>query len=101
LQDYSVYYSAAAKVYHSHSYSLSQTIKRHFNIARFFVDNKGIFERTGIKKYGGEMLKAGIKEFWKKRTPKYLAALLVEFTVKAIACKLGWYYQLMFPKNQN
>ena len=95
-----VYYSAAAKVYHSHSYSLSQTFKRYFNIGRFFADNKGIFKRAGLKSYGGEMLRAGIKEFWKKRMPKYIVALLIEFSVKAVACKLGWYYQLAFPKNQ-
>jgi len=96
LQGYSVYYSAKAKVYHSHSYSLPQTFKRYFNIGRFFADNKGIFKRAGLKSYSGDMLKAGIKTFWEKRMPHYIAALLIEFTVKAIACKLGWYYQLLF-----
>ena len=96
LEDYSVYYAADARVYHSHPYSLAQTFRRYFNIGRFFADNKGIFERTGIKKYGGEMLKTGIKEFRRKRMPKYVAALLIEFGVKAVACKLGWYYQLFF-----
>ncbi|RLC33815.1 MAG: hypothetical protein DRZ76_03840, partial [Candidatus Nealsonbacteria bacterium] len=61
LEGYSVYYTADARVYHSHPYSLAQTFRRYFNIGRFFAANKGIFERTGIKKYGGEMLKAGIK----------------------------------------
>jgi len=96
LEGYSVYYAADARVYHSHPYSLAQTFRRYFNIGRFFADNKGIFERAGIKKYGGEMLKVGIKTFWAKQKPHYIIALLIEFTVKAVACKLGWYYQLLF-----
>lgn len=100
LQGYSVYYSAAAKVYHSHPYPLSQTFKRYFNIGRFFADNKWILNVVGLKSYSGDMLKAGVKTFWEKRIPHYIVALLIEFTVKAAACKLGWYYQLLFHKNQ-
>jgi len=101
LQDYSVYYSAAAKVYHSHPYSLCETFGRYFNIGRFFADNKWILKRTGLKSYSGDMLKAGVKTFWEKRMPHYIVALLIEFTVKAIACKFGWYYQLLFHKRHN
>jgi len=96
LQGYSVYYSAAAKVYHSHSYSLSQTFRRYFNIGRFFADNKWLLEHDGLKSYGGEMLRAGIKTFWAKQNPHYIIALLIELAVKGVACKLGWYYQLLF-----
>ena len=98
LQGYAVYYSAAAKVYHSHSYSLAQTFKRYFSIGRFFADNKWLLERAGLKRYGGEMLKYGAKTFWKERMPHYAALLLVELIAKAIACKFGWYYQLLFHK---
>lgn len=93
IQGYSVYYNAEAKVYHSHSYSLPQTFKRYFNIGRFFADNKGVFKHTDLKSYGGDMLKSGVKNFWQKRMPHYMVALLIEFTIKAVACKLGWYYQ--------
>lgn len=96
LQGYSVYYSAAAKVYHSHSYSLPQTFKRYFNIGRFFADNKWILKYAGLKRYSADTLKAGVKAFWKKRMPHYIGVLLTEFIVKAIACKLGWYSQLLF-----
>ena len=98
LQGYSVYYSATAKVYHSHSYSLPQTFKRYYKIGRFFADNKWIIEHVGLKSYSGNMLKAGAKMFWGKRKPHYIAALFVEFAVKALACKLGWYRQLLFYK---
>lgn len=98
LQDYSVYYSATAKVYHSHPYSLYETFKRYFNIGRFFTDNKWILKYAGLKGYGADMLKAGAKTFWEKRMLHYIVALLIEFTVKAVACKLGWYYQLLFHK---
>lgn len=101
LQGYSVYYSANAKVFHSHQYSLSQTFKRYFRIGRFFADNKWLFEHTGLKRYGGDMLRAGVKTFRQKRMSHYIAALLIEFTVKAVACKLGWYYQLLFHKKRN
>jgi rhamnosyltransferase len=96
LHGYSVYYSAEAKVYHSHPYSSYQTFKRYFNIGRFFADNKWILEQTGLKHYGSGMLKAGVKTFWQRRMPHYIVALIIEFTAKALACKLGWYYQVLF-----
>jgi rhamnosyltransferase len=101
LHDYSVYYSANAKVFHSHSYSFFQTFKRYFNIGRFFGDNKGIFKRAGLKSYGGNMLKVGVRTLWQERRPHYIAALLVESIVKAAAFKLGWYYQLSFHKKHD
>jgi hypothetical protein len=47
------------------------------------------------------MMKTGIKTFWEKRMPHYIVALLIEFAVKALAYKFGWYYQLLFHKNHN
>ncbi len=101
LNDYSVYYSAAAKVYHSHPYSLLQTFRRYFNIGRFFADNRWLLKQTGLKRYAGGMMKAGVKTFREKRTSHYIAALLIEFVVKALACKFGWYYQLLFHKKRD
>ena len=98
LQNYSVYYSATAKVYHSHPFNLAQTFKRYFNIGRFFADNRWLLKQAGLKRYGGGMIRAGIKTFWQKRMPHYIGALVIEFIVKVIACKLGWYYQLLFRK---
>jgi rhamnosyltransferase len=94
LQGYSVYYSAAAKVYHIHSYSLLKILSRYFNIGRFFADNRWILKHTSLNSYSGNMLKAGIKTFWKQKMLHYIPALLFEFTIKAAACKIGWYYQL-------
>jgi len=96
FHDYSVYYSATARVYHSHSYSLPQTFKRYFNIGRFFADNREILKHAGLKGYSGDMLRAGVKTFWEKRMLHYMVALFTEFTIKASACNLGWYYQLLF-----
>jgi rhamnosyltransferase len=101
LHNYSVYYSASAKVYHSHLYSLLRTFIRYFNIGRFFADNKWILKYAGITNYGREMLIAGVKTFWRKRMPLYIVALFAEFIIKAIAYKLGWYYQLLFCKKYN
>ncbi|MGB8225665.1 MAG: glycosyltransferase family 2 protein [Sedimentisphaerales bacterium] len=101
LHDYSVYYSASAKVYHSHPFSLLQTFKRYFNIGRFFADNKWILKHAGLNNYSGDMLKAGVKTFWKERMLYCIVALFVEFTIKAIACKLGWYYHLLFRKKHS
>ena len=101
LQDYSVYYSATAKVYHSHPFNLVQTFKRYFNIGRFFADNRWLLKQAGLKRYGGGMMKASIKTLWEKRIQHYIVALLIEFTVKAMACKLGWYYQLLFHKKRD
>jgi len=93
---YAVYYAAEAKVYHSHLHSLPQTFKRYFNIGRFFADNKWILKHAGLKSYSSDTLKAGIKTFWENRSLHNIAILLIEFAVKAVACKLGWYYQLLF-----
>lgn len=93
---YAVYYAAEAKVYHSHPHSLPQTFKRYFNIGRFFADNKWVLKHAGLKSYSSDMLKAGIKTFWEKRSLHNITTLLIEFAVKAVACKLGWYYQLLF-----
>jgi rhamnosyltransferase len=101
LQGYSVYYSTAAKVYHSHPYSLVETFKRYFNIGRFFADNRWLLKYAGLKSYSADMLKAGVKTFWKKRIPHYIGVLLTEFIVKATACKFGWYYQLLFHKKHD
>jgi rhamnosyltransferase len=98
LHDYSVYYSAKAKVFHSHSYSLLQTFKRYYKIGRFFADNQEIFKHAGLKSYGGDMLKVGVRTFWRERRPQYIIALLIELIVKAAAFKFGWYYQLLFHK---
>lgn len=98
---YAVYYTAEAKVYHSHVYSLPITFKRYFDIGRFFADNKWLLRHVGLKDYGGGMLKSGVKTFWQKRALRYIAAFLIELAVKAIACKLGWYYQLLFREKQD
>ncbi len=100
LHGYCVYYASAAKVYHSHRYSLPGIFKRYFNIGRFFADNRWLLEKACLRGYGREMLKAGVKTFWEKRAPHYIAIFLIELAVKAIACKLGYYYQLLFNKGR-
>ena len=101
FKGYFVYYSAEAKVYHSHKYRLYKIFNRYFNIGRFFANNRWLLKHISLKHYSSEMLKVGIKEFWKKRMPHYIAAFLIEFSVKAVACKLGWYYQLFFYKKHD
>lgn len=101
LAGYSVYYSAVAKVYHSHYFSVAETIKRYFKIGRFFADNKWILEITGMNRLGSDMLRAGTKQFWERRQPHYIVALLFEFTIKTAALKSGWYYQLLFRKKRD
>jgi len=101
INDYSVYYSAAAQVYHSHPYSLPRIFRRYFKIGQFFADNTWILKYAGLSDYSGGMLKTGVKTFWEKRMPYYMVALFAEFTVKAIAFKLGWYYQILFHKKHD
>jgi len=97
---YAVYYAADAKVYHSHSYSLFEICKRYFKIGRFFADNQWFLQHVALNHYGGEMLKAGVKTFWQKRAPHYIPCFLLELAVKAITCKIGWYYQLLLHKKR-
>jgi rhamnosyltransferase len=97
---YAVYYNAKAMVYHSHSYSVLRTLKRYFNIGRFFADNRGVLQYAGLKSYGIGMLGCGAQTFWQKRSPHNIAALAVDLTIKTIGYKLGWYYQLLHRKNE-
>jgi len=98
--DYAVYYNAKAKVYHSHSYSLPQIYKRYFKIGRFFADNKWLLQYGKLKAYGWNIAKSGITTLWKEKKPHYTVALLAELAIKTIACKIGWYYQLLFNKEK-
>jgi rhamnosyltransferase len=100
LQDYFVFYASAAKVYHSHSHSLPGICKRYFTIGRFFADKRWLLENASLKGYGREILMAGVKAFWRKRAPHYIAAFLIQLVVKLTAHKLGWYYQLLFHKGR-
>lgn len=97
---YAVYYNAESKVYHSHHYSLPQIFKRYFNIGRFFADNRWLLQQAGVKSYGLEMLKAGVRTFWQKRAPHYVVAFLIQLMIKGIVYKLGYYYQLLFNKGR-
>ena len=100
-QGYFVYYSAAAKVYHSHSYSLLQTFRRHFNIGRFFANNKWLLKQASLKRYSGDLIKFCIKLLWQKRAVHYIIFLLIKLVTKVAACKLGWYYQLLFGNKRD
>jgi len=60
-----------------------------------------MLREAGLKSYSSEMLKAGIKTFCEKRMIYYIVASLSEFAVKAIACRLGWYYQLMYYRKHD
>lgn len=42
MKGYSVFYAAAATVYHSHDYSFSEQLKRYFDIGVFFANNPDI-----------------------------------------------------------
>lgn len=100
LAGYAVYYAPEAKVYHSHSYSLLEIYKRYFNIGRFFADNRWLLKYGRLKQYGRSIVKSGMVTFWKEKKPHYIVALFAELAVKAIAYKLGWYYQLLFYRKR-
>ena len=65
------------------------------------LPTKWLLKQTGLRRYGGGMMKSGIKTFWKRRMSHYIVALLIEFAVKALAYKFGWYYQLLFHEKHN
>lgn len=98
MAGYSVYYNADAKVYHSHHYSLCRLFRRYFLIGRFFADNQWILEKTKLKGYGLDTVKAGIQYLWHKKRPHLIIVFFAELLLKTIAVKLGWYYQKMHKK---
>jgi rhamnosyltransferase len=93
LAGFSVYYSADAKVFHSHRFSATATFRRYFNIGRFFADNRWITDIAGISRFGSDYVRAGIRHFRETRRPLYIAVLFFEFVIKAAAFKFGWFYQ--------
>ena len=95
---YSVYYSASAKVCHSHSHSLLAISRRYFRIGRFFAGNSWLLQHARLGAYGTEMLKNGLREFWRKGRFGCILALLLQTAVKVIACKSGGCYQLLRGK---
>lgn len=90
---YSVYYAAAARVYHSHADRLSRRLGRYFNIGRFFADNREVFWNVGLGGYGAAMLRAGRATFARQKESFYVFLLVIECVLKAVACQTGWYYQ--------
>jgi len=89
-----VFYTAKAKVYHSHVYTCKALYERYKNIGKFFLDNSEIdesiksgksTERTGFNQ--------AIKEFQYvlRYQPNAIFKLLLFTTVKYLAYKLGRY----------
>jgi rhamnosyltransferase len=90
---YSVYYAAAARVYHSHADSLGRRFQRYFNIGQFFADNREVFGKIGLGGYGAAMIRAGAATFKRQKVSFYTVLLIIDCALKAVACKTGWYYQ--------
>lgn len=96
---HSIAYVAAARVYHSHSYTWAQEFKRYFDMGVFHVKEGWILDIFG--KTEGEGLKY-IRSEWRYLCKHYayfhLPAFFIRNGLKYIGYKTGKYYRLL-PKS--
>ncbi|HEY0827516.1 MAG TPA: glycosyltransferase family 2 protein [Bacilli bacterium] len=89
LNDYIVSYTAGAKVYHSHQYTLKQQFKRYFDTGRAFKQMEFIFKYVSNEKEGFKMLQKQLIYLILLRKYHLIPFALFETIVKFAAYHLG------------
>ena len=98
LANYTLAYCAEAKVYHSHSYSILQELKRYFDIGVFHGNEKWILETFGkAEGEGGKYVKSEFNYLLKHHAYHRIPEFFIRNGMKYFGYKLGQNYKL-FPK---
>jgi len=98
LANYSLAYCADAKVYHSHSYSIIQELKRYFDIGVFHGKEKWILDAFGkAEGEGGKYVKSEFNYLLKYHAYYRIPEFFIRNGMKYLGYKLGQNYKL-FPK---
>lgn len=87
------YYSANARVIHSHRYTYIQQFKRNFDVGVVFEDSKHYFKDVKAESEGIQFVKEALKYLIKKRKLYLIPHLIIESGFKFIGYKLGLKYK--------
>ena len=94
LANYSLAYCAEAKVYHSHSYSITQELKRYFDIGVFHGKEKWILDAFGKPEgEGGKYVKSEFKYLQKHNAYHRIPEFFIRNGMKYLGYKLGQNYK--------
>lgn len=94
LNNYSLVYTAEAKVYHSHSYSIRQEFKRYFDIGVFHQSENWILKSFGKAEGEGlRYIKSEINYLLKKKAWYLIPQFFMRNGMKYLGYKLGQKYQ--------
>lgn len=98
LANYTLAYCADAKVYHSHSYSILQELKRYFDIGVFHGNEKWILDTFGkAEGEGGKYVKSEFNYLLKHHAYHRIPEFFIRNGMKYFGYKLGQKYKL-FPR---
>ena len=89
LKNWSVYYCAEAKVYHSHDYTIKEEFKRYLYIGRFYGKEKWIKETFGKAEGEGKKFVLSAFKYVNKVRKILLIEMCVRTVIKYIAYKIG------------
>lgn len=96
LAGYKIAYVADAMVYHSHNYSVSQELKRYFDIGVFHKSEQWIIEEFGKADGEGKKYVQSAFDFLRKNGKYYLMPEFVIRTVlKYVGYTLGQHYDIL------
>ena len=94
LAGYTLAYTAEAKVYHSHSYSIIQEFKRYFDIGVFYNDQEWILEKFGkAEGEGGRYVKSEFHYLLQNHAYLRIPEFFTRNGMKYLGYKLGQNYQ--------
>ncbi len=98
LADYALAYCAQAKVYHSHSYSITQEFKRYFDIGVFHKQESWLLDTFGkAEGEGGKYVKSEFNYLLKQHAYHLIPTFFIRNALKYAGYKLGQQYQIL-PK---
>ena len=96
LANYTLAYCADAKVYHSHSYSIIQELKRYFDIGVFHGKENWILETFGkAEGEGGKYVKSEFNYLLKHHAYYRIPEFFIRNGMKYLGYKLGQKYKLL------
>ena len=94
MAGYSLAYSAEAKVYHSHSYTIIEEFKRYFDIGVFHKHEHWILDTFGkAEGEGGRYMKSEFRYLLQQHVYFQIPVFFIRNAMKYLGYKLGYHYQ--------
>jgi rhamnosyltransferase len=96
LKGYRLAYTAGARVYHSHNYTVAQEFKRYFDIGSFHKNESWIIKEFGkANDEGIKYIISELKSILKLKKFYLLPEFLLRNFLKFTGYKLGYHFQLL------